>query len=128
MESPESLLERIIRDTIHDNLRGIVRYEKPVKSREERRKERARRLVTRAVKAGKLERPKRCEHCAEARRLNAHHEDYSRPLAVAWLCQNCHSARHVELRKKVNRPQGLSGGALSMISGTCANSYVRHSA
>lgn len=29
----------------------------------------------------------------------AHHEDYSRPLDVVWLCGWCHGLRHSELKK-----------------------------
>jgi len=34
-----------------------------------------------------------CEHCGDTKSL-AHHEDYSKPLVVMWLCQPCHSLRH----------------------------------
>jgi hypothetical protein len=34
--------------------------------------------------------------CGEPK-VHAHHEDYSRPLDVTWLCQKCHVQRHVEL-------------------------------
>lgn len=30
--------------------------------------------------------------------VNAHHEDYSKPLEVVWYCPTHHSARHKELR------------------------------
>lgn len=44
-----------------------------------------------AVIAGKLKRPARCEGCnKKAKRLEKHHEDYSKPLAVKWLCPPCH--------------------------------------
>lgn len=38
-----------------------------------------------------------CEKCG-AFPAEAHHEDYSRPLDVTWLCKSHHSRRHVELR------------------------------
>lgn len=31
---------------------------------------------------------------------HAHHEDYSRPLDVRWLCRNHHDALHDERRKE----------------------------
>jgi hypothetical protein len=49
--------------------------------------------------------PQPCERCgkppfdeAKVRRLvMAHHEDYTQPLQVNWLCRECHRARHKEL-------------------------------
>ena len=51
---------------------------------------RARAAVNAAVKAGTLRKPERCDHCLGAGRLTGHHEEYSRPLAVRWLCDSCH--------------------------------------
>lgn len=51
----------------------------------------------RAVSRGEIVRPEFCGCGAE--KPHAHHEDYSRPLDVMWLCRKCHDARHRELRK-----------------------------
>lgn len=37
-----------------------------------------------------------CERCG-AGKAHAHHEDYSKPLDVVWLCQTHHQARHREI-------------------------------
>jgi len=37
--------------------------------------------------------PKPCESCG-ASPAQAHHDDYSRPLDVRWLCPPCHAAHH----------------------------------
>jgi hypothetical protein len=44
-----------------------------------------------ALRSGKLVRPSRCSECgAEAKRIEGHHDDYSRPLEIRWLCKRCH--------------------------------------
>lgn len=47
-----------------------------------------------AVKSGKIIKPKLCSSCGEKRKLDAHHEDYSKPLDVIWLCDVCHKHQH----------------------------------
>lgn len=55
--------------------------------------------VYRAVKTGKLVKPTSCERCRlDASRIEAHHDDYSKPLNVKWLCTLCHSITHQELK------------------------------
>lgn len=41
-----------------------------------------------------------CEICGNPK-SQKHHEDYSKPLDVRWLCAKHHAARHVELRKEL---------------------------
>lgn len=47
-----------------------------------------------ALITGKLIKPKNCQNCNKIKRLSAHHEDYSKPLIVIWLCSSCHKLRH----------------------------------
>lgn len=49
-----------------------------------------------AVRDGKVKRQS-CERCGSLR-TQGHHEDYSRPLEVMWLCPKHHGERHRELR------------------------------
>lgn len=53
----------------------------------------ARNAVNNALRSGKIER-KPCYFCGSDERLQAHHEDYSRPLDVIWLCASCHGKLH----------------------------------
>lgn len=39
-----------------------------------------------------------CETRACGRKADAHHEDYSKPLEVRWLCRGCHMRTHKEAR------------------------------
>ena len=51
-----------------------------------------------AIKTGRVIKPDSCSQCGSTRRVSGHHEDYSKPLEVIWLCQVCHSAVHAEGR------------------------------
>jgi hypothetical protein len=51
--------------------------------------------VRRAVKSGKLIKPKLCMKCGREVRLSGHHEDYSLPLDVLWVCSSCHKLLHL---------------------------------
>lgn len=64
-------------------------------------------LVEAAIQQGVLT-PQPCERCganghmADGRReVQAHHDDYNRPLDVRWLCQACHHEWH-----RTNTPIG----------------------
>ena len=59
-------------------------------------KYKAQNTVNNAIRDGKLER-ETCVICGE--KAQAHHEDYSSPLAVVWLCPEHHSLHHVKKRK-----------------------------
>ena len=47
-----------------------------------------------AVRCGKLIPVAHCEDCGHEAKLQKHHADYSKPLAVEWLCSKCHGKRH----------------------------------
>jgi DNA-directed RNA polymerase subunit RPC12/RpoP len=53
----------------------------------------ARAQVTSAIRAGRLVRQP-CEVCG-AVKVDAHHDDYSRPLDVRWLCRAHHRQHHI---------------------------------
>lgn len=52
----------------------------------------AHRAVRAAVLSGRLTRGP-CEECGESE-THAHHDDYSKPLDVRWLCKVCHRNVH----------------------------------
>jgi hypothetical protein len=66
-------------------------------SRSNPEKRRAQKMVETAVRTGKLPRSP-CERCGSLK-AEAHHEDYSKPLDVSWLCRKHHLARHRELKE-----------------------------
>ena len=52
-------------------------------------------FVTKALRAGTLTRQP-CARCGSLSSV-AHHEDYSKPLDVTWLCRRHHMLRHTEI-------------------------------
>lgn len=57
----------------------------------------ARSALKRAVKTGKIQKPKACSACKKPvpqNKLHGHHADYSKPLKVKWLCSACHGVAH----------------------------------
>jgi hypothetical protein len=53
-------------------------------------KYKARNAVGNAVRDGRLIKPPECKKCGKPGKVEAHHEDYSRPLDVEWWCFSCH--------------------------------------
>lgn len=53
-------------------------------------KEKARRAVSYYKRRGIIKPPKACQRCKAKGRVEAHHDDYSKPLQVQWLCFICH--------------------------------------
>lgn len=60
----------------------------------------ARALVSSAIRWGKMAK-KPCETCAEIV-VQAHHDDYSKPLEVRWLCKVHHGMAHWKIRAKAD--------------------------
>lgn len=54
----------------------------------------AHKLVMFSIKLGFMKRPLICSECGIDCKPEGHHEDYSKPLDVIWLCKLCHKQRH----------------------------------
>ncbi len=61
-------------------------------------KARARQAIANAIAAGKIVKPDHCERCNQAVKVQAHHDDYSKPFEVRWLCRPCHCKQHREAK------------------------------
>jgi hypothetical protein len=58
-------------------------------------------LLGTAVYKGRIEKPSSCASCGrnfDRDKIEGHHEDYSKPYDVKWLCARCHRAVHAETR------------------------------
>jgi hypothetical protein len=70
-------------------------YRKWSKSKEHKTHKAAQQKVRRAIRSGRLTKPSVCTKCGNFnRKIHGHHPDYSKPLDVQWLCQNCHIEVH----------------------------------
>lgn len=73
--------------------------QKSYKNREDlRHKYHARQITIRAVRSGILSKMP-CEVCGELK-VDAHHDDYSKPLDIRWLCRTHHSQHHKQFKHK----------------------------
>lgn len=67
-------------------------------------KESAKSAVRNTLRKGEMVRPAVCESCNKSppparggrSAIQAHHDDYSKPLDVRWLCIACHVAHHAQ--------------------------------
>lgn len=56
-----------------------------------------------AIKNGTINKPSACEKCSISdKKINGHHDDYSKPLIVRWLCTKCHHDWHKENGEGLN--------------------------
>ena len=63
----------------------------------------AHRIYTSFIKKNKDKKKDFCENCfAKGVRINAHHDDYAKPLDVRYLCSKCHTKWHKENGEGIN--------------------------
>ena len=58
------------------------------------RKYKAHNAVNNAIRDGKIQKVSECSECGSDFHVEAHHDDYSKPLQVRWLCAACHKQWH----------------------------------
>lgn len=56
-------------------------------------------LINMRIRRGAMERPPACTQCGKVGRVDAHHEDYTKPDQVEFLCRSCHMKRHRPVKK-----------------------------
>lgn len=80
-----------------------------MQSNKDQAKRKAHYLTGNAVRDGRLVRPDHCSICSRECKPEAHHDDYSNPLDVRWMCRSCHRRHHrlLSLGKIVVIPKAL---------------------
>ncbi len=76
----------------------------------------AQNVLEKAVCYGRVERKTKCEDCGDSgkfrdgrSKIQAHHDDYNKPLDVRWLCQKCHHLWHKENQAVIRNSQSRRG-------------------
>lgn len=64
-------------------------------------KRQATRIASNAIRDGRLI-PGPCRVCGTTERIEAHHNDYTKPLEVDWLCVRHHMEIHGKVMRKEN--------------------------
>lgn len=74
---------------------SLKRYYESIKTtRNHKIKTNAREAVIQAVTTGKIMKPNACSQCYTITDVEAHHDNYDKPLDIKWLCKTCHSKLH----------------------------------
>lgn len=63
-------------------------------------KEKAHNITKNAIRSGRIIKPESCAICHKVCKVQAHHEDYSKPLEIIWLCRSCHGLVHRDYFKE----------------------------
>jgi uncharacterized protein YlaI/predicted HTH domain antitoxin len=92
------------------------------------KKKRVQHIVEKAIQKGILERPVICSICNNTQvfedgrnGIQAHHNDYNKPLEITWMCQKCHHEwhknNHAINTKDEEKEKEPSAGTIDVLSG-----------
>ena len=56
--------------------------------------------VFHALRTGRLVKALSCIICGKVGKINAHHDNYSKPFDILWVCSSCHKKIHLGLLEK----------------------------
>lgn len=87
-------------------------------------KHKAQRMAFLAARSGRITRPTHCQKCGKECTPHSHHDDYSKPLDVRWLCAKCHGAEH-RGRRKLEAAKCSVCGKPAHARGWCRLHYTR---
>lgn len=90
--------ERTKRFRQTDKWKKLKKHYDQVYERENKEKIRAQSKVRCAIYRKKLVRPSVCDICHSVCKVHAHHNDYSKPFEIVWMCPTCHLYHHQKHR------------------------------
>lgn len=88
---------------------AILRKSKALWIKKNAAKRKAQQFLNNAVRDGRKTKSSSCEQCGDNESIHGHHEDYSKPLDVMWLCPLCHSKIHKAKRESQTKTVGHYG-------------------
>lgn len=103
-ESIQHRNDNIEKVRAYDRKRGNRQCKSYLKEYRNNNKEKykAHNKVNNAIRDGKLKK-ENCEVCGTSKKVHAHHDDYSKPLDVRWLCPKHHRQHHTKKDKNDRR-------------------------
>lgn len=113
MERVQSDMEQAGSRAFKSSPKKLAYYRKYIGTPDGAAKHACRMETRRALRKGFLLRLP-CEKCGAAK-SECHHEDYSKPLDVHWLCKPCHAVEH--RKTHCTRGHELAGENLVFIKG-----------
>lgn len=86
-----------VQDKAYNHTR-VMQWKKDKGGPKQRHRNAVRALLWYHVNAGYVRKPEVCGRCGARAPLHGHHEDYSKPLDVVWLCRLCHKEAHTRVK------------------------------
>ncbi len=77
----------------YDKHRENINFKKKDYYQHNKYKFSARGQVKKALKSGLLIKPNKCDYCGLVKKIEAHHNNYNKPLKIIWLCKLCHNRK-----------------------------------
>jgi len=72
---------------------GYLLQVAPLTEEQKLKRKAARNYLNSLIRKGIIKR-ENCQICGESKTVEAHHDDYSKPLEVDWLCKKHHAEHH----------------------------------
>lgn len=92
-----TLQSKMLRFGIHTDIDG---YTHGLSDLDRAQRKEVRELTRQAVERGEIEKLEFCQDCNDDLPLQMHHEDYTDPYDITWLCYACHVKRHQHFYNK----------------------------
>jgi len=54
----------------------------------------AHQIIGNAIARNEIIKPDNCSICNSTKKIESHHDDYTKPLLIRWLCEKCHKEWH----------------------------------